>query len=45
MTKFVGDCFTDMVKLSQDMDLRNQAGRPMFEERRINFYHDAALTW
>lgn len=45
MTKFVGDCFTDMVKLSQDMDLRNQAGRPMFEERRINFYHGAALTW
>ncbi len=45
MTKFVGECFTDMVKLSQDMDLRNQAGRPMFEERRINFYHGAALTW
>lgn len=45
MTKFVGDCFTDMVKLSQDMDLRNQAGRPMFEQRRINFYHGAALTW
>lgn len=45
ITKFVGDCFTDMVKLSQDMDLRNQAGRPMFEERRINFYHGAALTW
>lgn len=45
ITKFVGECFTDMVKLSQDMDLRNQAGRPMFEERRINFYHGAALTW
>lgn len=45
MTKFVGECFADMVKLSQDMDLRNQAGRPMFEERRINFYHGAALTW
>lgn len=44
-SKFVGDCFADMVKLSQDMDLRNHTGRPMFEQRRINFYHGAALTW
>lgn len=42
---FVIGNIDNIAKLSVTMNLRNCEGRPMFEQRRINFYHGAALTW
>lgn len=41
----ITETFDDIVKLSHTMNLRNHAGRPMFEQNRINYYRGNALVW
>lgn len=41
----ITETFDDIVRLSHTMNLRNHAGRPMFEQNRINYYRGNALVW
>lgn len=42
---FLKDCIDLIIKLSKQMDLRNELDRPMFEERKLNFYRGYSVNW
>lgn len=42
---FLKDCIELIIKLSKQMDLRNELDRPMFEERKLNFYRGYSVNW